>query len=130
MDFQKSVTTALPYADAVATVRAALTEQGFGVITEIDMQATLHTKIGADIDPYVILGACNPTLAHQALQTDPRVGVLLPCNVTVAQTDTGTRVSIMDPAVMTAFDSTDALAGVAAEAATRLDAVLATLAGR
>lgn len=130
MDFQKSVTVALPYPEAVAAVRAALAEQGFGVITEIDMRATLHTKIGADIDPYVILGACNPTLAHQALQTDARVGVLLPCNVTVVQTDTGTRVSIMDPAVMTAFDGTDALAGVAAEAGTRLDAVLEALAGR
>ncbi|MGF7233613.1 MAG: DUF302 domain-containing protein, partial [Frankia sp.] len=83
MDFHRSVVVDLPYGAAVSRVRDELAKQGFGVLTEIDLKATLQSKIGAEIAPQVILGVCNPTLAHRALQIDPRVAVLLPCNVTV-----------------------------------------------
>lgn len=127
MDFQRGITVDLPFAEAVDRVRAELAEQGFGVISEIDIQATLRAKIGAETEPHLILGACNPTLAHRALQADPRVGVLLPCNVTVSTADGQTHIRIMDPMVMTAFEGTEALADVAQDAATRLDAVLGAL---
>ena len=125
MDFHLSASSDLPYEHAVSRVRQALTDHGFGVITEIDMRATLAAKTGADIEPYLILGACSPKLAEQALAADPRVGVLLPCNVTVSTRDGRTYIGAMDPAVLTAFDATGALAPVAREAAERLRAVLA-----
>ena len=128
MDFQHSVRTNLSFADAVARARAALADEGFGVLTEIDVQKTLAEKIGADVAPYLILGACNPHLAHRALEVDARVGVLLPCNVTVRVDDGRTVVSAMDPQVMTAFDGTDGLVPVATEAAQRIQRVLASFA--
>lgn len=79
------------YADAVEATRAALKGQGFGVITEIDAKATLQQKLGEDFRPYVILGACNPNFAHQALQMELSLGLLLPCNVVVYQDDGGGR---------------------------------------
>ena len=81
MDYERSITLDLPYADAVVKVKAALSEQGFGVLSEIDVQATLREKRGLEMEDYVILGACNPDLAHQALEVDRSIGVLLPCNV-------------------------------------------------
>lgn len=81
----------------VEATRQALKEHGFGVLTEIDVAATLAEKIGAEWPPYLILGACNPTYAHQALSADPAIGVLLPCNVVVRQSDNGTVVDFMDP---------------------------------
>ena len=81
MDYGIAVGTAAPFADAVARVREALQAQGFGVLTEIDVQATLRDKLGVDMEPYLILGACNPSLAHQPLNADRRIGLLLPCNV-------------------------------------------------
>ena len=82
-------------------IEAALKEEGFGVLTEIDVKATLKAKLNADFPNYVILGACNPTLAHQALRTDPGIGLLLPCNVVVTQDDEGNAVvSILDPQSM------------------------------
>ena len=125
MDFHLSASTDLPYEEAVVQVRQALADHGFGVITEIDMRATLAAKTGDDIEPYLILGACSPELAEQALAVDPRVGVLLPCNVTVSTRDGRTHIGAMDPAVLTAFDGTEALAPIAREAAERLRAVLA-----
>ena len=83
MDYGITVRTAASFAEAVARVREALKAQGFGVLTEIDVQATLRDKLGEDMEPYLIVGACNPPLAHRALSADPRIGLLLPCNVVV-----------------------------------------------
>ncbi|HEX6417089.1 MAG TPA: DUF302 domain-containing protein [Acidimicrobiales bacterium] len=87
----------MPLADAEAAVREALSAQGFGVLTEIDVAATLKEKIGVDRPALKILGACNPSLAHQALEIDPSVSLALPCNVVVESTDAGTRVAAVDP---------------------------------
>ena len=84
-------------ADAEAAVRDALAEQGFGILTEIDVAATLRAKLGVERLPLKILGACNPALAHRALELDPSVSLLLPCNVVVEVTDAGTRVAAVDP---------------------------------
>lgn len=108
-------------------VRGALAEQGFGVLTEIDLTATLRTKLGVEVPLQKILGACRPELAHQALEAEPAVAALLPCNVVLRSLDeTTTRVETFDPAVMSALGG-PALASVAAEATTRLRAVLASL---
>jgi uncharacterized protein (DUF302 family) len=89
------------YADGVERARQSLQKRGFGVLTEIDVQATLKKKIDADTRPYVILGACNPKLAHQALQAEPAIGLLLPCNVVVSEDDSGNAVvSAIDPVSM------------------------------
>ena len=90
-------TTDLSPADAETAVRDALSAQGFGVLTEIDVAATLKAKLDVDRPPLKILGACNPTLAHQALQIDPSVSLVLPCNVVIEATDTGTKVAAVDP---------------------------------
>ncbi len=90
-------TTDLSPTDAEAAVRDALATQGFGVLTEIDVAATLKAKLDVDRPPLKILGACNPTLAHQALQIDPSASLVLPCNVVIEATDTGTRVAAVDP---------------------------------
>ncbi len=92
------VTLDMPLREARPIVEAMLKEEGFGVLTEIDVQTTLKEKIGVDFEPYVILGACNPVFAHRALTIEPAVGMLLPCNVTLHQTERNkTRVSLMDP---------------------------------
>ena len=92
--------------NAEARVRDALTAAGFGVLTEIDVQATLKKKLGAEIPGYRILGACNPQMAHKALEFEPRVGAMLPCNVILRQVDDGVEVSAIDPvASMQAIDN-------------------------
>lgn len=95
-----SGTTALSYDDAVARVRETLQDEGFGVLTEIDVKATLKQKLGEDVEPYVILGACNPPYAHQALGIEPELGALLPCNVVVYERGGETHVSAVDPVAM------------------------------
>jgi uncharacterized protein (DUF302 family) len=115
--------------DTVARVRAALKEQGFGVLTEIDVRATLKEKLGADLEPYLILGACNPSLAHQALGVDRRIGLLLPCNVVVRTEGDATVVEALDPQVMVTLTGEAGLAPVADEAAALLGAALAALGG-
>ena len=92
-----SKTLDLAPADAIARVKVALGEQGFGVLTEIDVAATLHEKVGATLRPYTILGACNPALALRALEADPEVGLMLPCNVIVHEVADGVRVAAVDP---------------------------------
>lgn len=128
MTYGKSISLDLGFEDAVAAVRAALAEQGFGVVTEIDMQATMKNRLGESYEPYLILGACNPPLAHQALQTDAGIGMLLPCNVVVRQVDGKVLVEALDPQIMVESTGVNALAPVADEAGTRLDAMLKSLA--
>jgi uncharacterized protein (DUF302 family) len=117
----------LPYAQAVERVAAALKDQGFGILTEIDVQATLKQKLGADFRKYSILGACNPPLAHQALTTELEIGLLLPCNVIVYEDDGGSVVSIADPIAMMHVADNPLLEPVAAEARVRLQRVMAAL---
>ena len=121
------VTVPLPYRDAVERTREELAKEGFGVLTEIDVAATLKQKLDADFRPYVILGACNPPLAHRALTAEPEVGLLLPCNVIVyAGEDPGTSVvSAMDPQAALALTANPAVAPLAAEVGARLRRVLA-----
>ena len=127
MTFGKAITLDAPYADTVAQVRDALREQGFGVLTEIDVTATMQAKLGEQIEDYIILGACNPPLAFQALGIDRGLGLLLPCNVVVRAGNAGTIVEILDPQVMVTLSGRPELKPVADEAARRLDAVLAAL---
>ncbi|CAM3656580.1 Uncharacterized conserved protein [Tsukamurella ocularis] len=130
-EFTMSATIDAPYDEAVARVREGLAEAGFGVLTEIDLRATLKAKLDVDVPPKVILGACRPQLAHEALGIDPRVAALLPCNVVVSAADTTTGASlveVMDPNVMPEFTGTSALSGVAADARERLGRMLEGLA--
>lgn len=127
MNYGTSITVDLPFDEAVAATRTALAGQGFGVLTEIDVQATMKAKLDADVEPQLILGACNPHLAHQALQAEPDIGLLLPCNVVVRQTGTTTIVSALDPQLMVTLPGNPALQPVADDAAQRLGAALASL---
>lgn len=113
---------------AKARITAALAEQGFGVLTEIDVKATLKKKLNEDVRAYAILGACNPALAHRALTADPGVGLLLPCNVCVWEEDGGTVVSIARPDSMFAIMGNPAVAPIAEEAGARLQKALAAAA--
>jgi uncharacterized protein (DUF302 family) len=119
-----SAPTALPFDEAVERVREELRTQGFGVLCEIDVQATLREKLGVERAPYVILGACNPPLAHGALELEPDLGVLLPCNVVVYVVDGETRVSAVDAERMLSIVDRDELAETAAEVRRRLLAVV------
>ena len=115
----------LNIAAAKAEAIAALKQEGFGVLTEIDVQATLKAKLGVDYRPYVILGACNPQLAYQGLQIEPELGLLLPCNVIVYDNgDQTSTVSIVDPFQMLGVVPNPALEPIASEANTRLRRVL------
>lgn len=117
-------TVAAPLDETEAKVRALLQEQGFGVLSEIDVAATLRAKLGVERPPLKILGACNPQFAHRALEIDPRVALLLPCNVVLEATDAGTHVGIVDPRAL--MDDPE-FAGLAEEAASRLRAVVESL---
>jgi uncharacterized protein (DUF302 family) len=113
---------------AVQRVIDALKVEGFGVLTEIDVKATLKEKLGEDFRPYKILGACNPPLAHRALSAVPEAGLLLPCNVTVSEIETGVvEVALINPLVMMQMLPSEELAQVAADAAVRLKRVAAAL---
>jgi uncharacterized protein (DUF302 family) len=115
---------------ALALVTAALKAEGFGVLTRIDVRETLQQKLGVEFRPYLILGACNPALAHRALSAAPDVGLLLPCNVTLAAAeDGGTDVALVDPLAMLSVVADPALAPIAAEARDRLARVAAALPG-
>ena len=117
----------LPYAEAVEHVTAALKEEGFGILTEIDVRATLKKKLDADFRRYVILGACNPHLAHRALEEELEIGLLLPCNVIVFEEDAGSVVSIADPRIMMEVAEGANLGPIAEEARQKLARVLAGL---
>jgi len=116
------------YAETIERVKAALKEQGFGVLTEIDVKATLKAKIGEDVPPYIILGACNPPLAHRAITANPEVGMLLPCNVVVRETaGGGVVVEAMDPVAAMSIVQDEAVKAVAQEARDKLTKALEAL---
>lgn len=128
-DFTLSVTVDSPYDVTVARTRDLLADAGFGVLTEIDLAATLKAKLDVDIAPQVILGACRPPLAHRAVEADPRLAAMLPCNVVVAsESPERTRVEIFDPEAMVSFSDAPGIADVARDARERLITVLDGLA--
>jgi uncharacterized protein (DUF302 family) len=128
MSYALSATVQKPFTQALDATRSVLADQGFGILTEIDLAATLKSKIDVDIPAQVILGACRPPLAHAALQAEPSIGLLLPCNVVVrAMDDHTTLVEAMDPTVMVALTRNENLTDVATEARERLTAALAAL---
>ncbi len=130
MAYTLSTTVNRPFDEVLADTREALKEEGFGVLTEIDLAGTLMTKIGAEIPPQVILGACRPPLAHAATLAEPSIGVFLPCNVVVRAGDGDTTVvEAMDPDAMVQVTGNEALAEVAADAGERISRALARLAG-
>ncbi len=116
--------TNLSFADAVARVRDELAAEGFGVLCEIDVQATLKQKLGVDREPYLILGACNPPLAHGALEAEPELGVLLPCNVVVYEQAGRTHIAAVNAEQMLSIVGNDELAPTATEVRNRLAAVV------
>ena len=125
MSYAISTTVEQPYDAVVAQVRGALDAQGFGVLTEIDIKATMKAKLDADVAPQVILGACRPPLALAALEAEPSIGLLLPCNVVVRALDASTTaVEAVDPQTMVAMTNNPALQAVANDAAHRLSAAL------
>ncbi|AXE27378.1 DUF302 domain-containing protein [Streptomyces globosus] len=127
MSYDRTVRLDAGFDTAVTAVRKALADQGFGVLTEIDVKATLKAKLGHDMEDYLILGACNPPLAHRALEADRSIGLLLPCNVVVRADGDTTLVQALDPNTMVTLSGLPALEPVADEAAARLDAALAAL---
>ncbi|MFI7490486.1 DUF302 domain-containing protein [Micromonospora echinaurantiaca] len=125
MSYAMTIRVSAGFAPTLERVRAALKDQGFGVLTEIDLRSTLREKLGVELAEYVILGACNPPLAHRAVQADPGIGLLLPCNVVVrADGPDSTLVQAMDPQVMVRLSDAPELPAVADEAAARLRAAL------
>jgi len=120
-------TVGLAFDDAIKRVTEELAKEGFGVLTEIDVKATLKKKLGIDVAPYRILGACNPQFAHQAMQLEPQIGALLPCNVVVREDQGKTRVEIMDPQAVLQLVERPEIEGIATEVRKRLERVLASL---
>lgn len=116
-----------PYEAAKARVIEALKVEGFGVLTEIDVKATMKEKLDVDVPPHTILGACNPKLAHAAIEVEPDLGVLLPCNVVVYATDEGTRVTAVNAGAMLGMVGNERLAPIAEEVQARLNRVLESL---
>ncbi len=120
----------VPYEQAIQQVTAALKEEGFGVLTTIDVRTTMKQKLDVEFEPYTILGACNPQLAHRALQAEHQIGLLLPCNVVVHAHGERTRVDIADPIAMLGMVRNAQVEEVAQEAAQRLHRALDRLQGR
>lgn len=127
MDYATTITTDLPYTAAVEAVKQALADEGFGTLTEIDVKATLDTKIGVEIEDYIILGACNPRLAHRALEVERDIGLLLPCNVVVRAAGGSTIVQALNPQVMVNLPEREELQPIADEASRRIAAALKAL---
>ena len=113
-----------PFENIVERTRAALADNGFGILTEIDTQATLKKKLGVDSPKRIILGACNPPLAHRALELEPSVSLLMPCNVVVTEVDKGVKVSAMNPGLMGEMLQNEELTKVAEEAVGKLQAAI------
>lgn len=128
MSYAITATVARPFAEVLTDTRQALTDVGFGVLTEIDLQHTLKAKLDVEVLPQVILGACRPPLAYSALQAEPSIGLLLPCNVVVRALDGATTVvEAMDPQIMVTLTGNDSLTAVAVDARTRLISALSSL---
>lgn len=127
MGYGSTITTELGFDEAVERTRAALADNGFGILTEIDVQASLKSKLDQDMEQYLILGACNPQLAHQAFDVEREIGLLLPCNVVVRRDGDRTVVQGLDPQVMVSLPDRPELQPVADEAAKRLNAALQTV---
>lgn len=127
MNYGMSRTINRPFDEVNAEVRAALAEQSFGVVSEIDMQATFHNKINVDIEPMIILGACNPNYANRALKAEPSIGLLLPCNVVLRKTDAGVVVEMINPQMMAEITEGAEMAQIANEVTEKLSAALASL---
>jgi len=127
MNYGMSRTINRPFDEVNAEVRAALAEVSFGILTEIDVQATLLNKIGVEIEPMVILGACNPNFAYRALQTEPSIGLLLPCNVVIRKTGAGVVVEMINPQMMAEITEGPEMAQIASEVTELLSAALASL---
>ena len=119
-----SATTSLPFDETVALVRDELKAEGFGVLCEIDVQATMKEKLGLELEPYLILGACNPPLAHQALEAEADIGVLLPCNIVVYRRGATTHISAIDQSRMLSIVGREDLTPVADEVRRRLNVVV------
>jgi len=120
-------TLQIPYEEAIPLVKEALKAEGFGVLTEIDVRRTMREKLGAEMEPYIILGACNPPLAHLALEQEPDIGLLLPSNVVVRSEGKGSRVEFADPQAMLGIVGNEELNAVADDAKRRLQRVMASL---
>ena len=127
MDFTRRIELDIPYDDAITYVKEALKDQGFGVLTEIDVRQTMKDKLDIDVDAQIILGACNPQLAHRALEIDPRVATLLPCNVVVRTENGRTIVEALDPKLIAEVPDNAALTPIANEAGQRIQAALDAL---
>ena len=127
MDFTRRIELDASYDDAIGRVKDALKDQGFGVLTEIDVRQTLKDKLDIDVEPQIILGACNPQLAHRALEIDPRIAALLPCNVVVRTENGRTVVEALNPRIIADVPGNPALAPIAEEAGERIQAALHTL---
>ena len=117
----------LPYEQAIERVTSALKAEGFGVLTQIDVKKIIKEKLNEDFRKYIILGACNPNLSHQALKSELEIGLLLPCNVIVYEQDGGSVVSILDPVKMIAVAENDELNAVSGQARARLERVIQAL---
>ncbi|HVN12022.1 MAG TPA: DUF302 domain-containing protein [Kineosporiaceae bacterium] len=128
MSYGTSITLDAPFAQTVTRVREALKEQGFGVLTEIDMRVAMREKLGVEIEDYLVLGACNPPLAYRALGVDRSIGLLLPCNVVVRAAHGRTVVEALDPQVMVTLTAEPAITPIAEEASRRLRQALDSLA--
>jgi uncharacterized protein (DUF302 family) len=122
-----TVTVSMPFGEAVAATRAALADEGFGVLTEIDMQATMKAKLDEEYPPLLILGACNPTFAHKAMAIAPEVATLVPCNVVLRETSDGVQVQTVDPQMLVDVTAAPELAPLAEDLRARLDRVFAAL---
>ena len=127
MNYGMSRTINRPFEEVNAEVRAALAEQSFGIVSEIDMQATFKNKINKEIEPMLILGACNPNYAYRALDAEPSIGLLLPCNVVIRKTDAGVVVEIINPQMMAQITEGPEMAKIADEVTEKLSAALASL---
>lgn len=123
-EYGRCIAVDMSVEQAIEAAKGALKEEGFGVLCEIDVQKTLQEKIGAQVEPYVILGACNPNFAHQSLQQEPNLGLLLPCNVIVRQAEGATIVAAIDAQKLLSVVGNPALQAVAHEVNQRMDRVI------